>query len=98
MSCWVQRARRHARGAVKRILLDLLEESGGAGLNAPIAVAMAAERDVSLDRATLSSLLSRLKADGLVDHDGYRYRLRAFPNRTHQRKTAEVPSFGRSIS
>ena len=68
--------RRHPRGAVKRVLLQLLQETGVAGLNARRAVAMAAERGIEIDRTTLSSLLSRLKADDIVTHDGYRYWLR----------------------
>ena len=73
MSSW---RRRHPRGAVKGVLLQLLEETGTDGLNARLAVAMAAARGIDVDRTTLSSLLSRLKADDIVAHDGYRYRLR----------------------
>jgi arginine repressor len=74
MSQW---QRRHPRGAVKRVLLELLEETGATGLNARLAVAMAAARGIEVDRTTLSSLLSRLKAEQIVAHDGYRYRLRS---------------------
>lgn len=28
---------------------------------------------MNLSRDTISSLLSRLKSDGIVEHDGYRY-------------------------
>ena len=73
MSC---RQRRHPRGAVKRVLLQILQETGTSGLNAKRAVAMAATRGVDVDRTTMSSLLSRLKADQVVAHDGYFYRLR----------------------
>jgi hypothetical protein len=68
--------RRYPRGAVKRVLLELLQETGAGGLNARRAVVMAAERGIEVERTTLSSLLSRLKADDVVAHDGYRYRLR----------------------
>jgi len=66
---------------VKVVLLEMLEIAGAAGLNAAIAVSIAAKREMKVDRTTLSSLLSRLKADGIVDHDGYRYRLAASPNK-----------------
>lgn len=78
--------RRHPRGAVKTVLLELLQETGANGLNARVAVAMAAARGVEVDRTTLSSLLSRLKADDIVAHDGYRYRLR------HHEKRPEFQS------
>jgi len=67
--------RRHPRGAVKRVLLQMLQETGAAGLNARMAVAMAAARGIEIERTTFSSLLSRLKSDQIVTHDGYRYRL-----------------------
>lgn len=58
--------RRHPRGAVKCVLLQLLQETGAAGLNARRAAAMAAARGMEIDRTTMSSLLSRLKADQVV--------------------------------
>ena len=73
--------RRHPRGAVKSILLQLLEERGADGLNAKLAVAMTIARGTAVDRTTLSSLLSRLKADGVVSHDGYFYRLSSYEKR-----------------
>lgn len=78
--------RRHPRGAVKSVLLQLLQETGAAGLNARRAVAMAAARGVDVERTTMSSLLSRLKADNVVAHDGYRYWLR------HHEKRPELDS------
>jgi hypothetical protein len=85
----MRRQRRHPRGAVKRVLLDLLRETGARGLNARRAVAMAAERGMRVDRTTLSSLLSRLKADAVVAHDGYRYRLPANGKRPESESPAE---------
>jgi hypothetical protein len=67
---------RARRGAVKEALYDLLKEVGKTGLNANSAVEMAKRRGLELDRATVSSTLSRMKRDGAVDHDGERYRLR----------------------
>ncbi len=88
MACW---QRRHPRGAVKRILLQLLQEAGGTGLNARLAVAMAAARGIEVDRTTLSSLLSRLKADAVVAHDGYRYFLRGNEKRPELDSPAAYP-------
>lgn len=68
--------KRAPRGNVKSMLLGLLEDSGPHGLNAQTAVKVAATQGVQLDRNTVSSLLSRLKRYGVVDHDGERYRLK----------------------
>lgn len=67
---------RARRGNVKTTLLNLLSEVGRSGLNAHTTVEMATRKGIELDRGTVSSLLSRLKADGVVDYDGERYRLR----------------------
>ena len=67
---------RARRGAVKEALFELLKEAGKTGLNAHSAVEMAKRRGIELDRATVSSTLSRMKRDGAVDHDGERYRLK----------------------
>lgn len=69
-------AHRAPRGNVKALLIDLLSEAGPHGLNAQLAVAMAARTGFFLDRNTASSLLSRLKRYGIVEHDGERYRLK----------------------
>lgn len=67
---------RRKRESVKPVLIDLLQEVGGHGLNAVIAVGVASKRGLALDRNTVSSLLSRLKRDGIVEFDGHRYRLK----------------------
>lgn len=64
--------------SVKAVLLDLLEEVAAEGLNAPIAVETASRRGLSLDRGTVSSLLSRLKRDEALSFDGQRYRLKKY--------------------
>jgi hypothetical protein len=66
----------HRRSGVKTFILDLLKERGRNGLNAQVAVDIAATRGVLMDRASVSSLLSRLKQDGVVDYDGSFYRLK----------------------
>jgi hypothetical protein len=66
------------RGNAKTILLDLLREAAGAGLNGTIAAEMAEKRGVKLARGTAASTLSRMKADKAITYDGQRYRLPEF--------------------
>lgn len=66
---------RAARSNVKNYILTLLEESGTVGLNAAKAVEIAEARGDTLERGTVSSLLSRFKADNVVTYDGSVYRL-----------------------
>jgi hypothetical protein len=66
---------RAPRSSVKQTILDMLAESALLGINASMAVEMAAKAGVSLERATVSSLLSRLKSEGVVTYDGSTYRL-----------------------
>lgn len=67
---------RGPRPNVKQTLFQLLEEVGDRGLNASLAVELAKSRGVSIERATVSSLLSRLKNDGTVSYDNSLYRLK----------------------
>lgn len=69
---------RAPRSNVKQTILDLLEKAGEEGLNAAMAVETAARSGVSLERGTVSSLLSRLKNENVVVYDGSVYRLKAF--------------------
>jgi hypothetical protein len=65
------RAPHARRGSVKgRVLLALEAASDGLTVEGCLA------GDPSLKRATVSSMLSRLKADGVVTHDGRRYAVR----------------------
>jgi hypothetical protein len=66
------------QGSVKALILDLAREAKAEGLNANIAVQMAAKHGVKLLRGTAASNLSRLKADNALVHDGNRYRLPEF--------------------
>jgi hypothetical protein len=74
-----QEGPRRSRG-VKQLLLDLLIESGQTGTNALRAVEWAKIRNERLERATVSSLLSRFKRDGVVTFDGSVYRLKNLPS------------------
>lgn len=66
---------RAAKGSVKTTVLDLLEVVGRRGLNAATAVELAKSSGTDLERGSVSSLLSRLKTDGVVVYDGSSYRL-----------------------
>jgi hypothetical protein len=67
---------RAPRSNVKQTVLALLEDAGPSGLNAASAVERAACNGTSLERGTVSSLLSRLKSEGVVVYDGKVYRLK----------------------
>lgn len=70
---------RPRRGDLKEIVLSLMSEAGEAGLSSAECVTAAqAKRGVVLQPASVSSLLSRLKADGVLAYDGERYRLKEF--------------------
>lgn len=84
-------AGRGKRSGIKQLVLDLLRECGASGLNAGVAVDIAARRGITLDRASVSSLLSRLKSEGVIAYDGDRYRLPDMP------KPTEGPGFFRVV-
>jgi len=73
--------KRAKRANVKRTVLDLLTAVGERGLNAAIAVDMAAKDGIDLDRGSVSSLLSRLKNEGTVTYDNEVYRLKEHSNK-----------------
>ena len=60
---------------VKQTVLDLLKEVGTTGLNAATAVDLAGRKGITIERASVSSLLSRLKSEGVIVYDGEQYRL-----------------------
>lgn len=68
-------ASRKRRTSTKSVVLDLLDDVGAAGISAAIAVDLAERRGITIERASVSSLLSRLKSDGVVVFDGEKYRL-----------------------
>jgi hypothetical protein len=69
---------RAGRSNVKDAVLSLLQEVGVDGLNAALAVEKAHAKALTLDRGTVSSLLSRLKNEGVLAYDGRLYRLKEF--------------------
>jgi hypothetical protein len=64
-----QRRRRH----VKTTVMELIAGSGQTGVTAAEIVEQARSRGRELDRPSVSSLLSKLKADGVLTFDGERY-------------------------
>jgi hypothetical protein len=69
---------RKKRSGIKDTVLDLLNEAGTTGTNGALAVETAERRGVHLDRQSVSSLLSRLKADGITVYEDQRYKLKQF--------------------
>lgn len=69
------------RMQIKSVVFDLLERVGTSGLDASRAVEMANADGLTLKKNSVSSLLSRLKADGAVVFDGSLYRLPKFVKR-----------------
>lgn len=69
---------RAPRSNVKSAVIGLLERVGAEGLNATSAVEMAAKEGLSLERGTVSSLLSRMKNEGVVSYENGLYRLSSF--------------------
>ncbi|HEV7458268.1 MAG TPA: hypothetical protein VGN96_15970 [Roseococcus sp.] len=65
---------RKAKAPIKDTVLTLLMEHAASGLNAATLVSVAGARGISLDRASVSSLLSRLKKDGVLTYDGDVYK------------------------
>jgi hypothetical protein len=65
---------RAPRSNVKQAVLSLLERHP-AGLNAAMAVEIAKEAGIQLERGSVSSLLSRMKNEDVVTYDGSVYRL-----------------------
>lgn len=79
------------RVATKGVVLDLLKDVGTRGLNAQTVVDLANKRGYTLDRASVSSLLSRLKKDDIVVFDNEVYRLKEFAPRPLPAQVHEFP-------
>ena len=71
----VTSARQTRRTNLKGIVIDMLREALPKGLNAGRIVEIAASRGMPLERASVSSLLSRLKGEGIATYDGDTYTL-----------------------
>lgn len=60
---------RRRRGNQKGIVLDILRNAGSSGLGAQDVVDRGKDQGIDLDRASVSSLLSRLKRDGVCAYN-----------------------------
>ena len=67
-------ATRKRRSPIKDIVLRLLQENAERGLVAIDLVELAKAQGITLDRNSVSSILSRFKRDGVLDYDGKVYR------------------------
>ena len=66
------------RGDLNNIVLSLYERAAETGLSTAECVAAASIAGTPLKATSVSSLLSRLKSDGVLMYDGERYRLKRF--------------------
>lgn len=66
------------RGDLNNIVLSLYEQAAETGLSTAECVAAASMAGTPLKGTSVSSLLSRLKSDGVLMYDGERYRLKRF--------------------
>ena len=73
-----QNETRARRGDLKSLVLGLYEEAAESGLSTHGCIAAAKDRGVDIQPASVSSLLSRLKSDGVLFYDGDRYRLKRY--------------------
>jgi hypothetical protein len=78
--------RRRTRRNVKGTVMDMIVEAGTAGVTAHEIVDKAAAGGRLLDRPSVSSLLSRLKREGVLSFDGERY------HQTSAREVENSPS------
>ena len=72
---------RTVRAPIKEVVLRLLSENAERGLVAIDVVDLAKAQGITLDRNSVSSLLSRFKRDGIVEYIERKYRIpRPFPH------------------
>jgi len=83
LSANVERKTRQRRGGLKTTVLDIVTNQAEKGTTVNECVTIAAESGTSLDRASVSSLLSRLKKDDVLFYDGERYRLKQYAGPRH---------------
>lgn len=81
---------RAPRSQNKELVLSMLEEVGKSGLNAALIVEMAEKRKQTVERGSISSLLSRLKNDGVLTYDGQKYRLKDSTPSNSERVSATI--------
>jgi len=65
---------RRTRGSVKDTVISLIQNHAENGLTATEVVSVAHEQGIELDRGSVSSLLSKLKAANVLQLNGSRYK------------------------
>lgn len=86
------------RPQIKTVVLDLLKDVGTTGLDATTAVTMANLKGITLDRGSVSSLLSRMKKDDIITYEGGKYRLKEFTARSEpHRPIVQMPGSPGSV-
>lgn len=76
---------RQTRTPIKKHVLTYLQNVGANGLNANMVLDMAASDHIELERASVSSLLSRLKSEGVVVYLNDKYVLKEFAEQNTSR-------------
>lgn len=61
---------------VKSFLIELLRDAGDLGLTVNEVIRVAAEKNVTLNKGSVSVTLSKFKREGLVDYQDRRYSLK----------------------
>lgn len=79
----VERPTRERRGNLKETVLTLAQEVADKGMSAEECMSLAERKGIKLVRGSVSSLLSRLKADDVLFFDGQRYRLKEYAGPRH---------------
>jgi hypothetical protein len=70
-----ERPTRRRRSSVKSAVLELLSEQKEVGLSAAEVLEVGASKGIDLDRGSVSSLLSKLKGEGVLTIEGSKYKL-----------------------
>ena len=80
----VPQQEKQRRGSVKTTVLDIVTSAAEAGVTVVQCVESANSKyGIILDRASVSSLMSRLKKDDILFYDGDRYRLKQYAGPRH---------------
>jgi len=77
--------------AIKPLILDLMAQAGTAGATGSMIAEQVRDRVPAVAKDTPGSLLSRLKADGALVHDGERYYDKRFAPNTTPEVVRAVP-------
>ena len=77
------------RVRVSRTLIQLLRESGDAGLTPKAALEVASRRGIGLNRGSVYTLLKRMERAGTVVHENSHYRLTRLSSRSEEADSSQ---------